>query len=79
MCELTNGMSKEEANQLLDCLEVIVDGNIPIDREEGIKAYIALQAMAGIKSNEKEAAIGWDNFDLEDKERTIIAYHAFCC
>ena len=73
------GMDKEEANELLDYLEVIVGGSIPIDREEGIKAFIALQAMAGIEASEEEAAIGWDNFDLEDKERTIIAYHAFCC
>lgn len=78
MANLTNGMTQDEANDLLDCLEVIVGGSIPIDREEGIKACIALQAMAGIEETEEDATARWDGFMLLDKERTIIAYHTFC-
>ena len=78
MERLTNGMTQDEANDLLDCLEVIAGGSVPIDREEGIQACIALQAMAGIEETVEMATARWDNFDLLDKERTILAYHTFC-
>lgn len=46
-------------------------------REEGIKAVIALQAMAGITETREQAEAGWDSFSDREKKQTMIASSLF--
>lgn len=47
------------------------------EREEGIKAIIALQLLAGIKEPPTRAGRSWDAFSDGEKESTLTAYKMF--
>jgi hypothetical protein len=46
--------------------------------QEGIKAIIALQAMAGIVESEEDAKAGWANMSKYEQDITLSAYRMFC-
>jgi hypothetical protein len=43
--------------------------------EEGIKAIIKLQAVAGIEEPEERARKAWENFTDEEKKQTEAVYN----
>lgn len=45
--------------------------------QEGIKAIIALQAMAGISESEEDAKKGWQSMSKYEQEITLAAYRIF--
>lgn len=47
-----------------------------LNREDGIKAIIELQAFAGITETPEQAAQGWDSMSDDVKEQTMLAYRA---
>lgn len=49
-----------------------------LDEEEGIKAIIALQAMAGVQESEEKARKGWNSMNDIAKQSTEDAYNMFC-
>jgi len=46
-----------------------------LTEEEGIKAIIHLQKIAGIEEAEERARKAWNTFTDEEKEQTNIAYN----
>ncbi len=46
------------------------------EREQGIQAIIALQALVGITEPREEAEANWDLFDEHEKAATMSAYDA---
>ena len=49
-----------------------------LSEEQGIKAIIALQALAGIEEPEERAKISWQNFSEQDKISTQSAHRIVC-
>ena len=45
-----------------------------IEEQEGIKAIIALQKIAGIDEPEEKARKNWRSFSERNKETTMAAY-----
>jgi len=43
--------------------------------EDGIKAIIFLQAMAGIEETEEKARLGWENMQPWEQETTLRFYN----
>jgi hypothetical protein len=48
-----------------------------IDREEGIKAVIALQKLVGIDEPRERAEKNWDGFTKAEQSSTIQAFKIF--
>jgi hypothetical protein len=46
--------------------------------EAGIKAIIALQAVAGIKETREQATQGWKAMSAGEREQTMMAYQVVC-
>lgn len=46
-------------------------------RERGIKALVALEEYAGINYPRDSAALAWDFFSDEEKEKTMQAYQRY--
>jgi len=44
------------------------------EQDEGVKAIIFLQGLAGIKEPEERAIRNWNNFTDREKEQTLAAY-----
>lgn len=49
-----------------------------LTEEQGIKAIIALQKIAGITESEEHAKRGWSKLDDYAKEQTEIAHKIMC-
>lgn len=49
-----------------------------LDREEGIKAIIDLQAVGGITETREAAEVGWDSMSLNDRKTTMEAHKVVC-
>jgi len=49
-----------------------------LSEEQGIKAIIALQAVAGITETEEKAKKGWDSFSESGKKQTELAHKIVC-
>ena len=49
-----------------------------LTEEQGIKAIISLQALAGITETEERARNGWNSMSDHEKEQTEIAYNTLC-
>jgi len=49
-----------------------------LSEEEGIKAVIALQAMAEITETEETARAGWNKMNDNARVQTEAAYNMFC-
>ncbi len=49
-----------------------------LSEEQGIKAIIELQAVAGIVESEKQAKAGWNGFSDYEKENTEAAHKVVC-
>lgn len=47
------------------------------DREAGINAIIALQAMGGIVESREKAEKGWDAMTPREQQQTMAAYQLF--
>lgn len=48
-----------------------------MNEQEGIKAIIALQAMAGITESEEDAKKGWQSMSKYERDITLSAYRMF--
>ncbi len=46
--------------------------------EEGIKAIIKLQTIAGIEEPEERARKAWESFTDAEKEQTEVVYDMMC-
>ena len=44
------------------------------EKEEGVKAIIYLQSLAGIVEPEERAAKNWDGFMVWEREQTLRTY-----
>lgn len=49
-----------------------------LSEDQGVKAIIALQKMAGITETEEEARDNWNKFSKTDKLQTESAHKTFC-
>ena len=49
-----------------------------LDREEGIKAIIALQEFAGIVETREQAEEGWEGMSDDERRQTITAHKLLC-
>lgn len=45
-----------------------------MDEQEGIKAVIYLQSLAGIEESEEDAKAGWNSMTGSEKRRTMEIY-----
>lgn len=48
-----------------------------MSREQGIKAIIALQGMAGIVESQESAGAGWDRLSEDQQAYTMQVYEMF--
>ncbi len=48
-----------------------------MDQEEGVKAIIFLQNMAGITDTETQALVGWNKMSQGEKKSTLSVYEMF--
>lgn len=46
-----------------------------MDEDEGIRAIIWLQALAGIEETEEEARVGWQGMSVAEQQTTINIYN----